>query len=174
MNLGTMFTFALAGGACVLVGKAVGKGDYEQARRVFQDDSGSLRVRRRGDGDSRFPAAQAVCFASTAQRGPSVVALATKLIAIGAVTLLGTSVPRLAALSASTAARATAGSSTTVDLICGWLVVLPADAAGGVRVQAGRCRWCILCTRIDQCFKWIIAFFRLRGNKWMKNVTRSA
>ena len=26
-NLGTMFTFALAGGACVVVGKAVGKGD---------------------------------------------------------------------------------------------------------------------------------------------------
>ena len=28
------------------------------------------------------------------------------------------------------------------------------------------------CTRIDQCYKWIIAFFRLRGNKWIKNVTR--
>ena len=29
-----------------------------------------------------------------------------------------------------------------------------------------------LCTRIDQCFKWIIAFFRLRGDKWIRNVTR--
>ena len=28
------------------------------------------------------------------------------------------------------------------------------------------------CTRIDQCFKWIIAFLRLRGDKWIKNVTR--
>ena len=32
MNLGTMFTFALAGGACVMVGKAVGRGDYDTAR----------------------------------------------------------------------------------------------------------------------------------------------
>ena len=29
-----------------------------------------------------------------------------------------------------------------------------------------------LCTRLDQCFKWIIAFFRLRGDKWIRNVTR--
>ena len=29
-----------------------------------------------------------------------------------------------------------------------------------------------LCTRIDQCFKWIIAFFRLRGDRWIRNVTR--
>ena len=32
MNLGTMFTFALAGGACVMVGKAVGARDYQRAR----------------------------------------------------------------------------------------------------------------------------------------------
>ena len=25
--------------------------------------------------------------------------------------------------------------------------------------------------RIDQCFKWIIAFIRLRGNKWIRNIT---
>jgi hypothetical protein len=29
-----------------------------------------------------------------------------------------------------------------------------------------------LCTRIDQGFKWIIALVRLRGDKWIKNVTR--
>ena len=29
-----------------------------------------------------------------------------------------------------------------------------------------------LSTRIDQCYKWIIAFFRLRGDKWIHNVTR--
>ena len=33
--------------------------------------------------------------------------------------------------------------------------------------------WAVyLCTRIDQFFKWIIAFVRLRGDKWIKNVTR--
>ena len=31
-----------------------------------------------------------------------------------------------------------------------------------------------LCTRIDQCFKWIIAFIRLRGDKWIRNVTRES
>ena len=60
-----------------------------------------------------------------------------------------------------------------VDMICGWLVVLPATL-----LAAFVFHWPLpvvfLCTRIDQCFKWIIAFFRLRGNKWMKNVTRSA
>ena len=30
-----------------------------------------------------------------------------------------------------------------------------------------------LMTRIDQCFKWLIAFLRLRGDKWIKNVTRA-
>lgn len=33
--------------------------------------------------------------------------------------------------------------------------------------------WAVyLCTRIDQLFKWIIALVRLRGDRWIKNVTR--
>ena len=32
-NLGTLFTFGLAGGAAVVVGKAVGRGDYDTARQ---------------------------------------------------------------------------------------------------------------------------------------------
>ena len=58
-----------------------------------------------------------------------------------------------------------------VDMICGWLIVLPS------MMIAVRFNWPLpivfLMTRIDQCFKWIIAFFRLRGNKWIKNVTRA-
>ena len=29
-------------------------------------------------------------------------------------------------------------------------------------------------TRIDQTFKWLIAWLRLRGDKWIHNVTREA
>ena len=35
-NLGTLFTFGLAGGAAVVVGKAVGQGDYATAKEYSQ------------------------------------------------------------------------------------------------------------------------------------------
>ena len=59
-----------------------------------------------------------------------------------------------------------------VDMICGWLIVLPVSylAAFVWRVEP---QWMFLFLRIDQCFKWIIAFIRLRGNKWIRNVTRA-
>ena len=60
-----------------------------------------------------------------------------------------------------------------VDMICGWLVVLPLSY-----LAAFVFNWPLpvvfLMLRIDQCFKWIIAFFRLRGNKWIRNVTRES
>ena len=59
----------------------------------------------------------------------------------------------------------------TVDLICGWLVVLPLSYLAAF-VLGWPPAAVYFCTRIDQCYKWIIAFFRLRGNKWIKNVTR--
>ena len=57
-----------------------------------------------------------------------------------------------------------------VDIVCGWLIVLPlAFLAGFIWTWP---LWAVyLCTRIDQCFKWIVAFLRLRGNRWIKNVT---
>ena len=58
-----------------------------------------------------------------------------------------------------------------VDLICGWLVVLPLSYLAAF-VLGWPPAAVYFCTRIDQCYKWIIAFFRLRGNKWIKNVTR--
>ena len=58
-----------------------------------------------------------------------------------------------------------------VDMVCGWLIVVPLTFLAGFVFQWPL--WAVfLCTRIDQCFKWIIAFFRLRGDKWIKNVTR--
>lgn len=58
-----------------------------------------------------------------------------------------------------------------VDMICGWLVVLPATYLAAFVFDASL-SVVFLCTRLDQCFKWIIAFFRLRGDKWIRNVTR--
>ena len=58
-----------------------------------------------------------------------------------------------------------------VDMICGWLVVIPLTFLAGFVFHWPL--WAVyLCTRIDQCFKWIIAFIRLRGDKWIQNVTR--
>ena len=99
-----------------------------------------------------------------------------QLLAIGAVSLIGTSYH----MACFTGINRGAGDSRfvfLVDMICGWLVVVPlsALAAAGYLNE-----WhplftlplVYLCTRIDQCFKWIIAFIRLRGNKWIRNVTR--
>ena len=59
----------------------------------------------------------------------------------------------------------------TVDMICGWLVVLPLTYLAAF-VWKLPLPLVFLCTRIDQCFKWIIAMVRLRGDRWIKNVTR--
>lgn len=169
MNLGTMFTFALAGGACVVVGKAVGQGDLQKARQY----ASTIEVLFACVGVVmalivfllRYP------FIGLYAQPEGVERLAATLIAIGAATLLGTTYHA----SCFVGINRGAGDSRfvmVVDLICGWLVVLPLTY-----LAAFVFHWPLpivfLCTRIDQCFKWIIAFFRLRGNKWIKKVTRA-
>jgi Na+-driven multidrug efflux pump len=172
MNLGTLFTFALAGGACVVVGKAVGQGDYKRVREY----SKTIQIMFFGIGLFmalivfllRWPFLSMYGSASD----PQVRTLTATMVAIGAVTLIGTSYHA----SCFVGINRGAGDSrfvAMVDMICGWLIVLPATL-----LAAFVFRWPLpiifLCTRIDQCFKWIIAFFRLRGNKWIRNVTREA
>ena len=168
INLGTMFTFALAGGACVLVGKAVGAGDYARARQYSQ----TIQVLFACVGvvmctivfSLRRP------FISLYGQEQDVVALASQMIAIGAVTLLGTTYHA----SCFVGINRGAGDSRfvmTVDMICGWLVVLPLTYLAAF-VWKLPLPLVFLCTRIDQCFKWIIAMVRLRGDRWIKNVTR--
>ena len=90
-NLGTMFTFALAGGACVMVGKAVGRGDYDRAKEY----SKTIQILFFGIGLVmaalvfllRRPFAS--LYGSAAD--PEVFRLSTTMIAILAVTLVGTS-----------------------------------------------------------------------------------
>ena len=168
MNLGTMFTFALAGGACVMVGKAVGARDYQRAREY----SNTIQVMFLCIGV--FMAGVVFLlrapFVSLYSLDAETAALARRMIAICAFTLLGTTYHASCFLGINRGA----GDSRfvmTVDLICGWLVVLPLSYLAAF-VLGWPPAAVYFCTRIDQCYKWIIAFFRLRGNKWIKNVTR--
>ena len=171
VNLGTLFTFALASGACVVVGKAVGAGDIRRAREY----SGTIQIMFFLIG---------LCMAAVvflvrdpfislygSAAAPEVASLSRTLIAIVAVTLIGSCYHASCFLGINRGA----GDSrfvALVDMICGWFVVLPATALAAFVFHAPLPA-VFLCTRIDQCFKWLIALIRLRGNRWIRNVTRS-
>ncbi|MBQ8087416.1 MAG: MATE family efflux transporter [Clostridia bacterium] len=169
-NLGTLFTFALAGGACVMVGKAVGAGDISLAKRY----SNTIQLLFLGIGLImslivfllRTPFTRLYGSAND----PEVFSLSTTLIAVLAVTLIGTS------YHASCFVGINRGAGDTrfvaiVDSICGWLIVLPCTFLTAFVFKLSL-PIVFLSTRIDQCFKWLIAFLRLRTNKWIQNVTR--
>ena len=169
-NLGTMFTFALAGGACVVVGKAVGKGDYDAAREYSKTIQ--LMFLMIGIAMAALVFALRVPFTRLygSSKDPEVYSLATTMIAILAVTLIGTSYHASCFIGINRGA----GDSrfvAMVDSICGWLIVIPATALCAFAFKAPL-PIVFLATRIDQCFKWVIAMLRLRGDKWIRNVTR--
>lgn len=171
-DLGTLFAFGLAGGAAVVVGKAVGRGDYAAAKEYSKTIeimffvigllmAGAVYLLR-------------VPFVSLygSSSDPEVFALSVEIIGILAITLIGTTYHASCFLGINRGA----GDSrfvALVDMICGWLIVLPMTF-----LAAFVWRWPLplvfLATRIDQCFKWIIAFWRLRGDQWIKNVTRES
>ena len=168
MNLGTMFTFSLAGGACVMVGKAVGAKDYKRVREY--SNTIQLLFLFFGVIMSSLVFLLRKPFASLYQLDAATFALATQMIGICAFTLLGTTYHASCFMGINRGA----GDSKfvmLVDVFCGWLVVIPAAFIGAFVLHLPL--WAVyLCTRIDQFFKWIIAFVRLRGDKWIKNVTR--
>lgn len=169
-QLGTLFTFALAGGACTMVGKAVGSGDRELAKKY----SVTIQVMfaciglftaavvwlLRAPFVSLYGSASDVTVAKLAKSLITVLALTLPLTCYHASCFVG--INRGAGDSRFVA---------VVDMICGWLVVLPATYLAAFVFDASL-PVVFLCTRLDQCFKWIIAFFRLRGDKWIRNVTR--
>ena len=167
-SLATMFSFAMADGACVVIGKSVGAGDYARTRR----ESNTIQVLFAAIGALmcgivfllRYP------FISLYGTTGEIAGLAAQLIAVAAVTLLGTTY-HAACFRGVNRGAGDCRFVMRVDMICGWLVVLPLTYAAAFVFH-----WpmpvIFLCTRIDQCFKWVIAFLRLRGNKWICNVTR--
>ena len=169
-NLGTLFTFALAGGAAVVVGKAVGAGDYTLVRAY----SRTIQVMFLLIGLVmslvvfllRWP------FIGLYSLDAQTAALAATMVAICAPTLIGTTYHA----SCFVGINRGAGDSRfvmLVDMICGWLVVLPLAALSAFVLHLPL-HWIYFMTRIDQTFKWLIAWLRLRGNKWIHNVTREA
>lgn len=175
MQLGLIFANGMASAACVLIGKTVGAKDYAKTKEY----SRTIEILFAGIGVLMctlvfFTRSIPISFYTNVSAETK--QLADTLLAIGAFTLLGTSYH----MACFTGINRGAGDSRfvfKVDMICGWLIVVPFSALAAAGYLNG---WgafftlplVFLCTRIDQCFKWIIAFIRLRGNKWIKNVVR--
>ena len=169
-NLATMFTFAMADAACVVIGKSVGAGDYKRTRK----ESNTIQVLFALFGF-------VMCFIVFVLRKPfislygaaeDISTLASTLVAIAAVTLLGTTY-HAACFRGINRGAGDGNFVVLIDLICGWLIVLPLTFLAAFVFKAPL-PVIFLFTRIDQCFKWLIAFLRLKGSKWIRNVTRSS
>ncbi len=168
LSLAMIFTSGLSNGAVVTVGKAVGSGDFKKARAY----SNTIQI---------LFALVGLCVASLVffSRGlPPLLynisqearQMASIFLGIGALTHIGTCYHAACFVGINRGAG-DGKFVMKVDLICGWLVVLPLTflAAFVLKLPLPAI---YLFTRIDQCFKWIIAFLRLQGDRWMKNVTR--
>ena len=167
-NLATMFTFAMADAACVVIGKSVGAGDYRRTRQ----ESNTIQVLFALFG---FVMCTVVFllrkpFIGLYGAADDIASLASTLVAIAAVTLLGTTY-HAACFRGINRGSGDGNFVVLVDLICGWGIVLPLTFLCAFVFKAPL-PVIFLCTRIDQCFKWLIAFLRLKGNRWIRNVTR--
>lgn len=168
MQLGSLFSFSLAGGACVVIGKSIGAGDYQRTREYSKTIQ--LMFLMIGILMSVLVFLARVPFA--AMHGVSMEAknLSAEMIAISAISLIGTTYHA----SCFVGINRGAGDNRfvmIVDMICGWLIVLPISYIAAFVLKLPL-PWMFLMLRIDQLFKWIIAFYRLRGNAWIRNVTR--
>jgi len=178
MSLAGIFTAGLGSAACVIVGKTVGAKEYDKTRQY----SNTLQILFATFGIAmctvlffaRTPLVSLyeIVSKSGASGGFSeeTKTLAKTFIGIGAFTLIGT----FYHATCFTGINRGAGDSKfvfKVDMICGWLVVLPLTFLNAI-VLGSPLPVVFLSARIDQCFKWIIAFIRLRGDKWIRNVTR--
>ena len=175
LSLGAVFTNGLSSAACVVIGKSIGesKGDYTLTQKYSSTIQwlffmvgfvmmGFIFLFR------HVP----VSFYNISEETK---ALANTLLAIGAVTMLGTTYHA----ACFTGINRGGGDSRFVfliDMMCGWGIVLPLSLLVAFVIPWANPAWTLpltfLMTKIDQCFKWIIAFFRLRGTKWIKIVTR--
>ena len=178
MSLAGIFTIGLGSAACVIIGKTVGAKEYEKTRQY----SNTLQLLFASFGIVMcvilfFAKTPLVSLYEILSRSgvsggfeQSTKELAKTFISIGAFTLIGT----FYHATCFTGINRGAGDGKfvfKVDMICGWFIVLPLTFLNAI-VLGSPLPVVFLCTRIDQCFKWIIAFIRLRGNKWIRNVTR--
>lgn len=168
MNLGTMFTFSLAGGAAVMVGKAVGENNI----KLVKEYAKTIQIMFLLIGVFMAILVYLVRnpFISLYGLPQEASSLASQIVSITAVTLIGTSYHA----SCFVGINRGAGDNRfvmMVDMICGWLVVLPSAFLGAFVIKVPLA-WVYFLTRIDQTFKWFIAYKRLRTDKWIHHVTR--
>lgn len=169
LSLGMLFCFALANGATVVIGKSVGEGNYDKTREYSTSIQWMFLVFGLFFAGIVFMSRS--WFVGLYGTSQDIANLAIAMIGLGAPTMVGTCYH--AACFVGINRGAGDGKFVMyVDIICGWLVVLPISALAAF-VWKVPLAWMFLFLRIDQCFKWIIAFIRLRGNKWIKNVTRA-
>lgn len=170
MSLGMIFSKGLATGACVLIGKSIGSGDPPEKTKKYSDSLQIIFV------IVGVLMASLVFFTRTLPPmlyniTPETKTLLIKFLAVGGVTLLGTCYHAIC----FTGINRGSGDSRFVfwvDLVFGWLVILPLMYLGAF-VWTLPLVYVFLLSRTDQCLKWIVAFIRLRGNKWIRNVTRN-
>lgn len=170
MQLGMIFTSSLAGGACVVIGKTVGAGEYDKTRAYAKTIQ--LMFLMVGVCMALIVFLVRVPFASLYGVSQGVRDLSARMIAIAAISLVGTTYHA----SCFTGINRGAGDSRfvmVVDMVCGWMIVLPIAYVSAFVLKLPL-EWMFMMLRIDQMFKWIIAFFRLRGNRWIRNVTRES
>lgn len=168
MQLGLIFSNGLASAACVVIGKTVGVKNYELTRKY----STTIQIIFVGVGVvmSSMVFLLRNPFVSLYDVSSETSTLAASLIAIGAITLLGTSYH----VACFTGINRGAGDSKfvfKVDMICGWLIMLPLSFITAFVFKAPL-PVIFIATRIDQCFKWIIALIRLKGDRWITNIVR--
>ncbi len=168
MQLGLIFSNGLASAACVVIGKTVGVKNYDLTRKY----STTIQIIFVGVGV--FMSSMVFLlrnpFVSLYDVSSETSTLAARLIAIGAITLLGTSYH----VACFTGINRGAGDSKfvfKVDMICGWLVMLPLSFLTAFVFKAPL-PVIFIATRIDQCFKWIVALIRLKGDRWITNIVR--
>jgi len=196
MSLAGIFTVGLGSAACVIIGKSVGAKEYEKTRQY----SNTLQILFASFGIVMctilfFAKTPLVSLYEIVSKGTTggfpkeIVTLAKTFISIGAFTLIGT----FYHATCFTGINRGAGDGKfvfKVDMICGWFIVLPLLFLNAIILNPNMpetflginilFKWpaayhmpiVFLSARIDQCFKWLIAFIRLRGNKWIRNVTR--
>ncbi|HPY95481.1 MAG TPA: MATE family efflux transporter, partial [Clostridia bacterium] len=159
-----------AGGAAVMVGKAVGQDDLKLVRAY----SRTIQIMFLLIGIVMAALVFLVRKPFVALYGlpAEAAALAERMVALCTLTLIGTSYHA----SCFVGINRGAGDNRfvmLVDMVCGWLVVLPAAFLGAFVLKLPLA-WVYFLTRVDQTFKWIIAYRRLKTDKWIHRVTRAA
>jgi len=172
MSLAFAFTTGLSNAACIVTGKSIGEsadGNYKKTKEY----SNTIQILFSAAGfvmAATFFGARGLFASFYRGMTPEIRALAKTLLGIGAVSIAGT------AYHASCFTGINRGAGDTkfvfkVDMVCGWLIVVPSMLLARFVFHLPL-PVIFFTTRIDQYFKWIIALIRLRGDKWIKNVTR--